>query len=37
MASSLLLLNGPQARSDDTVETIVLVRHGEKPNMERPH
>ena len=37
MASSLLLLNGPQARSDDTVETIVLVRHGEKPNTERPH
>jgi hypothetical protein len=31
MAFSLPLLNGTQARSDDTVETIVLVRHGEKP------
>src|SRR5271169_4739386 len=32
MAFSLLLLNGPQAWGDDTVETIVLVRHGEKPD-----
>ena len=32
MAFSLLLLNGTQAWGDDTVETIVLVRHGEKPD-----
>ena len=32
MAFSLLVLYGTQARSDDTVETIVLVRHGEKPD-----
>ena len=29
---SLLLLNGAPAWSDDAVETIVLVRHGEKPD-----
>ena len=28
---SLLLLDGTRAWSDDAVETIVLVRHGEKP------
>jgi hypothetical protein len=32
IAFALLLLNGTQARSDDTIETIVLVRHGEKPD-----
>jgi hypothetical protein len=32
MAFSLVLLNGTQARGDDTVETIVLIRHGEKPD-----
>ena len=32
IAFSLLLLNGTQARSDDTIETLVLVRHGEKPD-----
>jgi hypothetical protein len=29
---SLLLLDGTRAWSDDVVETIVLVRHGEKPD-----
>ena len=29
---SLLLLDGTRALSDDAVETIVLVRHGEKPD-----
>jgi hypothetical protein len=29
---SLLLLDGTRAWSNDTVETIVLVRHGEKPD-----
>jgi hypothetical protein len=29
---SLLLLDGTRAWSDDAVETIVLVRHGEKPD-----
>ncbi len=29
---SLLLLNGTRAWSSDAVETIVLVRHGEKPD-----
>jgi hypothetical protein len=28
----LLLLDGTRAWSDDAVETIVLVRHGEKPD-----
>lgn len=32
MTLSLLLFNGTRAWSDDTVETIVLVRHGEKPD-----
>jgi hypothetical protein len=29
---SLLMLTGTAARSDDTVETIVFIRHGEKPD-----
>src|SRR3984893_17435101 len=29
---SLVLLDGTRAWSDDAVETIVLVRHGEKPD-----
>lgn len=32
MLLPLLLLTGTAARSDDTVETIVFIRHGEKPN-----
>jgi hypothetical protein len=32
IALSLLLLNGTRGWSDDAVETIVLVRHGEKPD-----
>lgn len=31
IALSLLLLDGTPAWSDDSVETIVLIRHGEKP------
>jgi hypothetical protein len=32
MSLSAILLTGTAARSDDAVETIVLVRHGEKPD-----
>jgi len=32
MYLGLLLLTGNAARSDDGVETIVFVRHGEKPS-----
>jgi len=32
MYLGLFLLTGNAARSDDDVETIVFVRHGEKPS-----